>query len=319
MKAVILDAASLGPDVDLGPLRDRVSELVVHQQSTSHQARERLADADVAIVNKVVLDAETLDALPRLQAICVLATGTNNIDMAAARRLGIAVKNVTGYGTASVAQHTLLLLLALANRLPRYQRDVAEGRWGESPFFCLMDHRTLQLEGKHLAVVGQGELGGRVARLAEAFGMRVTFTARPGNEAHDSRPALADLAGEVDAISLHCPLNEATHHLVGEALLARLRPDTLLVNCARGGIIDEAAALSALRGGRLGGLAVDVLPEEPPRDGHPLIDALGEPLNLIVTPHNAWITPEARQTIVAMTADNLGELQTARGDAADGR
>ena len=138
----------------------------------------------------------------------------------------------------------------------------------------------------------------------------VSFTARPGNEAHDSRPALADLAGEVDAISLHCPLNEATHHLVGEALLARLRPDTLLVNCARGGIIDEAAALRALREGRLGGLGVDVLPQEPPREGHPLIDALGESLNLVVTPHNAWITPEARANVVRLTVQNLRSLTT---------
>ena len=140
MKAVILDAASLGPDVDLAPLRERVDDLVVHARSTTHEALERLAAAEIAIVNKVVLDAATLDALPDLRLICVLATGTNNIDMAAARRLGIAVKNVSGYGTASVAQHTLMLLLALANRLPRYRRDVAAGRWDESPFFLSLIH-----------------------------------------------------------------------------------------------------------------------------------------------------------------------------------
>ncbi|WFM73185.1 D-2-hydroxyacid dehydrogenase [Halomonas sp. CKK8] len=305
MKAVILDAASLGPDIDLAPIRQHLDILDVHDQSTRDQAAERLAGAEVAIVNKVVLDAQTLDALPALRLICVLATGTNNIDMAAAKRLGIAVKNVTAYGTASVAQHTLMLMLALATRLPLYQRDVAEGRWNQSPFFCLMGHTTLQLEGKRLVIVGQGELGSKVARLAQAFGMHVDFAARPGNEAHDSRPGLRDLAPEADVISLHCPLTEATRHLVDDALLASLKPDALLVNCARGGIIDEQAALEALRQGRLGGLGVDVLPEEPPRDGHPLLDALGEPLNLIVTPHNAWITPEARQRIVALTADNL--------------
>lgn len=307
MKAVLLDAASLGPDIDLAPLHEQVDELVVYERSATHETQTRLTDAEVAIVNKVVLDAATLEALPSLKLICVLATGTNNIDMAAARRLGVEVRNVTGYGTASVAQHTLMLLLTLANRLPRYGRDVAAGRWNESPFFCLMDHRTLQLEGKHLAIVGQGELGGRVAQLAEALGMRVTFTARPANEAQDQRPGLADLAPEVDAISLHCPLNEATHHLVGGDLLARIKPGALLINCARGGIIDEVAALTALREGRLGGLAVDVLPEEPPRDGHPLLDALNEPLNLIVTPHNAWITPEARQNVVTLTANNLSD------------
>lgn len=311
MKAVILDAESLGPDIDLAPIRARVGSLEVHAHSAADQCVERLAGARIAIVNKVVLDAATLEALPELELICVLATGTNNIDLAAAERLGIAVRNVTAYGTASVAQHTLMLMLALANRLPLYRRDVAAGRWGESPFFCLMDHRTLQLEGKHLAVVGQGELGSRVARLAEGFGMRVSFAARPGNEAGDSRPGIAELARDADVISLHCPLTEATRHLIDAELLAGLKPGALLINCARGGMIDETAALAALREGRLGGLGVDVLPEEPPRDGHPLIDALGEPLNLIVTPHNAWIAPEARQRIVTLTAENLRAWQSA--------
>ncbi|MCG6657088.1 D-2-hydroxyacid dehydrogenase [Halomonas campisalis] len=305
MKAVILDAASLGTQIDLSPLRDCVERLEVHAHSPAAKLPERLADAEVAIVNKVVMDAAILEALPELRLICVLATGTNNIDMAAAERLGIEVRNVTAYGTASVAQHTLMLMLALANRLPRYQRDVAEGRWGESPFFCLMDHPTLQLEGKQLVIVGQGELGSRVADLAEAFGMAVTFAARPGNEANDSRPSLAALAPQADVISLHCPLSDATRHLVDAALLASVKPGALLINCARGGIIDEVAALAALREGRLGGLGVDVLPVEPPREGHPLLDALNEKLNLVVTPHNAWISPEARQRIVDLTAENL--------------
>ncbi|EWH01317.1 D-2-hydroxyacid dehydrogenase [Halomonas sp. BC04] len=308
MKAVILDAASLGADIDLSPIRERVDQLDVHEHTAPEQILERLEGAEIAIVNKVVLDGATLDALPSLRAICLLATGMNNIDIPAAGRLGIEVRNVTAYGTASVAQHTLMLILALANRLPLYQRDVAAGRWNVSPFFCLMDHGTLQLEGKHLVIVGQGELGGRVAALAEAFGMRVSFAARPGNEANDPRPALARLATEADVISLHCPLNDATRHLFDASLLATLKPSALLVNCARGGIIDELAALEALREGKLGGLGVDVLPVEPPRDGHLLLDALEESLNLIVTPHNAWITPEARQRIVSLTAENLRDI-----------
>lgn len=315
MKAVILDAASLGPDIDLSAIREQVETLEVHEASTTEQSRERLAGAQVAIVNKVVLDAATLEALPELKLICVLATGTNNIDMATAERLGIAVRNVTAYGTASVAQHSLMLILALANRLPLYQRDVAAGRWNASAFFCLMDHATLQLEGKHLVIVGQGELGSRVAALGEAFGMRVSFAARPGNEGNDTRPGITELAPEADVISLHCPLTDATRHLVDAALIATLKPDALLVNCARGGIIDEEAALAALREGRLGGLGVDVLPAEPPRNGHPLLDALAEPLNLIVTPHNAWITPEARQRIVTLTGENLRRWKAQRDGA----
>ncbi|MCA0973694.1 D-2-hydroxyacid dehydrogenase [Halomonas denitrificans] len=307
MKAVLLDADSLGDDIDLTPLREQLDSLDVHPTSTTAEARARLDGADVAIVNKVVLDADTLNALPSLKHICVLATGTNNIDMEVARQRGIRVDNVSAYGTASVAQHTLMLILALATRLPQYTSDVAEGRWGESPFFCMMGHPTVQLEGKHLVLVGQGELGSRVASLAEAFGMRVTFSARPGNEANDHRPALAELLPEADVVSLHCPLTEHSRHLINADNLARMKAGALLVNCARGGVIDEEAALAALRDGRLAGLAVDVLPVEPPRDGHALIDALNETprLNLLVTPHSAWITPEARQNIVRLTAENL--------------
>ena len=183
--AVILDAQSLGPDIDLTAIRDAVTHLEIHQQSTTAQARERLADAEIAIVNKVRLDAETLSQLPSLRLICVLATGLNNIDLDAAKAHNITVKNVSAYGTASVSQHTLMLMLSLANRLPRYQADIADGKWQASDFFCLQDHPTLQLAGKQLVMVGQGELGSEVARLAEAFGMQVTLAARPGNEQND--------------------------------------------------------------------------------------------------------------------------------------
>lgn len=305
MKAVILDAATLGDDIDLEPIRGEVDSLDVHATTAPEQCRPRLDGAEVAIVNKVVLDAELLATLPGLRLICVLATGTNNIDMTAAERQGITVRNVSAYGTASVAQHTLMLMLALANQLPRYQQDVAGGEWQRSPLFCLLGHRTLQLAGKRLVIVGSGVLGQAVARLAEAFGIEVIFSARPGNEANDARPPLVDLVDSADIISLHCPLTEATRHLIDAPMLARFKPEALLINCARGGVIDENAALDALRSDRLGGLGVDVLPDEPPRDGHPLLDALGEPLNLIVTPHNAWISPEARANVVKLTVENL--------------
>lgn len=310
--AVMLDAQSLGPDIDLTAIQTVVSHLEVYGKSTSEQALERLAGAEIAIVNKVELDAQTLTQLPKLRLICVLATGLNNIDLEAAKAQNIAVKNVTAYGTASVSQHTLMLMLTLANRLPRYQADIAAGKWQQSDFFCLQAHSTLQLAGKQLVMVGQGELGSEVARLAEAFGMEVTFAARPGNEAKDKRPSLDELLPSADIISLHCPLNEATKHLINQERLAKAKSSLLLINCARGGLIDEEAALEALRTGRIGGLAVDVLPTEPPRDGHALLEALAkaEPLNLIVTPHNAWITPEARQNIVALTADNIKAWQT---------
>lgn len=305
MKAVLLDAASLGDDIDLAPMMAAVDELVIHQHTCTDQTVTRLAGAQTAITNKVVLNADTLAALPDLRLICVMATGTNNIDTDAAARLGITVRNIKAYGTASVAQHTLMLMLALANRLPLYQQDVRAGGWQLSAAFCLMTHRTMQLAGKHLVIVGQGELGNRVAQLAGAFGMQVSFSARPGIEAEDRRTALTALAPTADVISLHCPLNQHTRHLINQTVLNRLKPHALLINCARGGIVDDDAALAALRQGQLGGLGVDVLPEEPPTKGHALLSALPEKLNLIVTPHNAWITPEARQTVVDMTAANL--------------
>lgn len=309
--AVMLDAQSLGPGIDLTAIRDTVSHLETYQQSSTQQARERLANADIALVNKVKLDADTLAQLPSLRLICVLATGLNNIDLDAAKAHNIVVKNVAAYGTASVSQHTLMLILTLANRLPHYQAEVAAGEWQRSDFFCLQDQPTLQLAGKQLVMVGQGELGSEVARLATAFGMQVTFAARPGNEANDKRPSLDELLPSADVISLHCPLNEETQHLINQERLANAKPSLLLINCARGGIIDEMAALDALRQGKIGGLGVDVLPVEPPRDGHPLLAALAnkEPLNLIVSPHNAWITPEARQNIVALTVDNIKAWQ----------
>ncbi len=313
MRAVILDAATLGDDIDLSTIREAVGNLAVYSNSSATQAVERLGGARIALVNKVVLDEAALSALPGLELICVLATGTNNIDRRAAQRMGIRVANVTGYGTASVAQHTLMLMLALAARLPCYQRDVAAGAWQNADIFCLLDHRTMQLEGKRLVVVGQGTIGARVGSLAQGLGMEVDYAARPGNERGDPRPSLNELARNADVLSLHCPLTEATRHLVNESLLDRFQPGALLINCARGGIVDEEAALAALREGRLGGLAVDVLPEEPPRRGHPLLDALPEPLNLIVTPHNAWIAPEARQRIVDLTADTIRAFLHQRG------
>lgn len=305
MKAVFLDAGSLGDDVDLSPIRALVSSLDTWPRTDASERVRRLQGAQIAISNKVMLDAATLKALPELRLICVTATGMNNVDLDVAKQLGITVRNVTAYGTDSVAQHTMMLMLALANRLPLYQRDVAAGRWQRSASFCLLDYPTLQLKGKRLVIVGSGELGSRVAQLASAFGMDVVFSARPGSEGSDTRTPLSLLAATADVISLHCPLNDHTRNLFNSDLIRALKPGCLLLNCARGGLVDDAAALEALRRGQLGGFAVDVLPQEPPSAGHILLDALHEPLNLIVTPHNAWITPEARQALVDKTADNI--------------
>jgi len=307
MQGVLLDAASLGQGIDLSPIQQQLTDLEVWSGTRSEEVQQRLRQAEVAIVNKVVLDRAALESAKQLKAICVLATGLNNIDLQAAEELGIQVFNVQAYGTASVAQHTLTLLLALATRLSQYQQSVAAGDWQKSPFFCLMQYPVTQLAGKKLLLVGHGELGREVERLTSALSMEVMIAARPG-KSDDSRKPFAELLPEADAISFHCPLTEATRDLLNADNLKTTKPDLLVVNAARGGIVNEEAALTALREGRLGGLAVDVLTQEPPKDGSPLLDALSEDLNLIVTPHSAWITPEARQKIVEMTAENIRQI-----------
>lgn len=305
MKAVILDADTMGSDIDFSPIREVVSELEIHQRTSAGELAARVAGADFILTNKVVIPASVMDGL---KGILVMATGTNNIDMAAAAERSLPVLNVVNYGTDSVAQHTLMLMLALAARLPRYQQDLKNNAWNKSPFFCLLNHPTTELTGKTLVIVGSGTLGSAVAKLAEAFGMNVLFCARPGADA-DSRMPFAQAIEQADVLSFHCPLNEHTQHLLNRDNIDRVKRGCLVVNCARGGIIDEMAALWALQAGRLGGLAVDVLPVEPPKEGHPLLAALKQGnLNLIVTPHNAWISPQARQRIVELTADNIRSL-----------
>ncbi|RUO31116.1 D-2-hydroxyacid dehydrogenase [Aliidiomarina soli] len=307
MKGVILDAASLGTDVDFSSLEQQLTELVTWPATTPDDAAARIADAEVVITNKVQLTRELLQQAPKLRLICVLATGTNNIDLDAADELGIAVRNVAAYGTASVAQHTLMMMLGLATHQPQYQSAVAAGEWQTAKMFCLMDYPVMQLQGKTLVIVGHGELGQAVARLAEAFGMQIEVAARPGSS-DDPRPTLDDLLPQADVISFHCPLTDATRDLLNKQRFARCKPSLLVLNAARGGIVNEKDAIDALRNGQIGGLAVDVLSEEPPRHGNPLLDAMNERLNLIVTPHSAWLAPEARQRIVELTATNIAEF-----------
>ncbi|WP_025733751.1 D-2-hydroxyacid dehydrogenase [Carnimonas nigrificans] len=304
MRAVILDLDTMGADISLDPLKECGVELVQWSATSAEQVKERIAGAEIVITNKVPISAEVIKEAPALSLICVLATGTNNIDMQAAEAAGIPVRNVTAYGTPSISQHTFGLIIALANRLKQVDREMAAGAWQRSATIFAFLHPMTQLAGKQLTIVGSGELGRAVAKLAEAFDMQVVFTARPGNN-DDTRPPLQDVLPDTDVLSLHCPLTEATRGLINADNLTLLKPGALLVNCARGGVINETDALAALRSGHLGGLAVDVLPEEPPRGGHPLLEALNEDLNLLVTPHMAWGTQEARQRVIELTSENI--------------
>ncbi len=252
-RAVFLDHPSLDlGDLDLGPLRNCFSDLQLFARTTPDQVIERLKGATVAITNKIVIDAQAMAASPELKLILISATGTNNVDLAAARSHGITVCNCQGYGTPSVAQHTIMLLLNLATRLADYQKAVGEGRWQQASQFCLLDYPIVELEGKTLGLLGHGELGSAVGRLAEAFGMRVLLGQIPGRPARPDRLPLEQLLPQVDALTLHCPLNEHTRNFIGARELALLKPGTFVVNTARGGLIDEQALAEALRSGHLG-------------------------------------------------------------------
>jgi len=310
-RAVFLDHTSLDlGDLDLSPWRETFSDLVLHASTTPDQVAERLKGAEVAISNKIVIDAATFAACPSLKLVLITATGVNNIDLDAARKHGVVVSNCQGYGTPSVAQHTLMLLLAMATRLPDYQQAIHQGQWQKSKQFCLLDFPIVELEGKTLGLLGHGELGGAVAKLAEAFGMRVLSGQIPGRPARPDRVPLNELLPQVDALTLHCPLNDHTRDMIGADELSLLKPKAFVINTARGGLINEQALADALRNGHLAGAATDVLTVEPPVNGNPLLS--GDIPRLIITPHSAWGSQEARQRIVGQINENALAFQAGK-------
>lgn len=303
MQGVFLDTESLDRgDLDLSRLT-AAADWTFHPHTASEQVAERIRGAEVVISNKALLDAEAIEAADRLRLIAIAATGTNNVDLEAARRHGVAVANVVGYATPAVTQHVFALLLTLITRLPAYREAVAAGRWSDSRHFCLLDFPIDELAGRTLGIAGYGELGRSVAGVAEAFGMDVRIAQLPGRPEQPGRTPLAALLPELDALSLHCPLTEATRDLIGAEELARFPDHALVINTARGGIINEPALAKALRAGTIGGAGVDVLTREPPPRDHPLL-ATDIP-NLVVTPHVAWASRQARQRMADELAANI--------------
>ena len=311
MRAVFLDSETLDRgDLDLAPLEAAFETLAYHPRTAPAQVVERLAGAPVAIVNKVPLDGDALRALPELRLICVTATGVNNVDLEACRACGVRVMNCRGYGTDSVAQHAIGMMILLSTRMLDYTRAVENGDWSRSTQFCLLDFPIRELAGRTLGIVGYGTLGQRVAALAEAFGMEVRVAQRPGGEPTPDRLPLEALLPQLDVLSLHCPLTEATHHLIDAEALAAMRPGALLINTARGALVEDTALVEALRSGHLGGAGLDVLEPEPPPVDHPLL-APDLP-NLLVTPHSAWGSREARQRIVTQLVENVAAFRAGR-------
>lgn len=304
MRAVFLDWESLDrQDLQLAGCHALPVNWEFYDQTTALQLAGRVAGADIVVTNKVVLDAAALDAAVKLRLVCVAATGTDNVDLHYARRRDIDVCNVRGYATPSVVQHVLLLMLGLLRNSKAYQQAVAAGDWQRSAQFCLLDYPLEELGGKTLGIIGYGELGQAVAQTAQHFGMKMLIAQRLHGAPQPGRVPLAELLPQVDVLSLHCPLSAETRNLIGARELALLKPSAILVNTARGGIIDETALLAALREQRLAGAGLDVLHSEPPRNGNALLDA--NLPNLIVTPHIAWASRQARQRLLDGVVANI--------------
>lgn len=275
-----------------------------HAQTAPDDLFERLKDATIVIVNKAILHGDLLARLPRLRLIAEAATGTDNIDLAWCRAHKLPVTNIRGYAAQTVPEHVFMLLLALRRQLLAYRADVAAGEWQRAAAFCLFAHPIRDLTGSTLGLFGRGSLGRGVARLAEAFGLRVLWGERKG--AATVRPgyiSFGTLLAESDAISLHCPMTEQTRGMIGVPELRAMKRDSLLINTARGGLVDEAALVQALREGWIAGAGFDVLSQEPPREGNPLLEC--QLPNLIVTPHVAWASGQAMQVLADQLIDNI--------------
>ena len=273
----------------------------------AHQTAERIQGADIIITNKVVISAEAFAENPQLKLVAVTATGVNNVDVEAAKQNGTAVCNIRAYGNESVAEHAFMMMITLMRNLPAYQRDVAAGLWENSPFFCHLGAPMRDLNGKTLAIFGRGNIGKTLATYAQAFKMNVVFAEHKNAQSvRDGYVSFDEAIRSADVVSLNCPLTPQTANMIGEAELQQMKPGAILINCGRGGLVDEAALVAALKYGQIGGAGFDVLTQEPPRDGNPLLKARLP--NLIVTPHIAWASQEAANRLFDILLDNINRF-----------
>ncbi|WP_459617041.1 D-2-hydroxyacid dehydrogenase [Bordetella sp. 2513F-2] len=301
---VFLDRDTLSPQTQL---RDPAfaHRWTEHARTAPHEVADRIADADVVVVNKVKLEAGALAAAPRLKLVAVAATGTDNVDLHACAARGIVVSNIRDYARNTVPEHTFALIFALRRSITAYRDAVRAGRWQESGQFCFFDHPIRDLAGSTLGIIGDGVLGKSVARLGQALGMRVLFAAHKGREGMGALyTPFEEVLAQSDVITLHCPLRPETRGMIGPAEFAMMRRRPLLINTARGGLVDEAALVQALRDGQIAGAGFDVATQEPPAPGHPF-EALADAPNFILTPHVAWASQEAIQALADQLIANI--------------
>jgi len=279
--------------------------LTVHARTAPEDVAERIADADIVITNKVPVRRDAILGATRLRFIAISATGTDPVDLATCRERGITVSNVRGYAVATVPEHTFALILALRRSLVAYRQSVLDGRWQAAQQFCFFDHPIGDLAGSTLGIIGGGTLGSAVGRLGEAFSMQVLFAGRKGDTAPgEGRTPFDEVLRRSDVLTLHCPLNEATRGLIGSEEFARMERRPLLINVARGGIVDEAALAEAVESGQIAGAGIDVASSEPPPLSNPLMRIASHPA-VLLTPHVAWASRQAIQALADQTIENI--------------
>lgn len=307
MSAVFLDfgSATRG-DMDCTKLEQAISPWRFYEESAEEQVLERIKDVEVVVSNKVFLNRSAIVAASRLKLICVSATGYNNIDLVAAVERNIPVCNVRAYATPSVVQHVFMLILNLSCRFVEYQGLVKSGGWQASKFFCPLDFGIEELSGKTLGIIGYGELGKGVAEIANAFGMQVLIAERKNKPARPGRAEFDEVISQADFITLHCPLSQDTRDLISRRELELMKPSAYLINTARGGLVNETDLLHSLTTEQIAGAALDVLQEEPPRNGSLILQH--QSANLIVTPHMAWASRQSRQRLIDQLAGNISNF-----------
>lgn len=306
MKIVILDAKTLG-DCDLSPIK-KFGDFTIYPTTLPEQILERCLNADIVLTNKVPLNAQTLEQLPTLKLICVTATGTNIIDLQKAQELDILVKNVAGYSTQSVAQHTLTLALNFLSNLNYYNKYCNSGQWCESEIFTHINNDLNELHGKQWGIIGLGTIGKSVAKLAEAFGAKISYTStsKKNHDASYPQKPLESLLQESDIISIHAPLNNATTNLITQKELTLLKENAILINVGRGGIVNETDVAQELQNKKFF-FGTDVLENEPMKKNHPFLNPKIQD-KILITPHIAWAYNNARKTLVKKVIENIEEF-----------
>lgn len=309
MKIVFLDRDTVGYDVNTDIIKNE-GKVIEYNITSKSQVNERIADAEIIITNKVVIGKDEMVAAPNLKLICLAATGYNNIDVAEAVKRGIIVANVKSYSTEAVAQSTFAMILTLMNSVREYDKSAKNGEWSSSPIFTLLKYPVVDLFGKKIGIIGYGTIGKRVADIARAFGMEVIAAKRKNAEYTENfRRDFDDVMKESDIITIHTPLSESTKDMIGEKEFSLMKKEAIIINTARGGIINEEALYNALKNKQIKGAGLDVMAVEPPSANHPLLSLD----NVVIMPHVAWASTESRQRLVDGIAENIRKFRSGKG------